>query len=57
MTLLVAIDLLFLTESDRGYDLLNPISCSPSSSSSRRDLSSSLARSHPSMQIAIVLFM
>ena len=56
MTLLVAISLLFLTELDRGYDSLGPIFCSPSASSSRRDLSSSQVRSHPSMQIVIILF-
>ena len=55
MTLLVAISFLFLIELDRGYDSLRPISCSPSTSSSRRDLSLSQVRSHPSTQIAIVL--
>ena len=49
MTLHVAINLLFLTETDRSYDSLNLISCSPGASLPGRDLSSSRARSHPSM--------
>ena len=57
MMLRVVISLLFLIESDISHDLLSSISCSPSASSSGLDLSSSRARSHHSIQVAIILFL